>query len=330
VTINAYASLDKWESSSVVTASFIKQPKLEPPVISPSSGSFVGSKHITISTPQSSAQIYYRISGGSSYQLYPSSGITITNTATINAYASLSGWESSSTVTASFTKQFEPTITINTPEAGITLSSTNNIVVTTSVNDSDGTIATVQFKVDDVLRGEINTLPYSYDIGKLNAGNRVICARAIDNDNLWQEDCHTILIEQPSSIIEGTPSDTAPVDQLYLFQPTTSGFNGSTLSFELSNNPAWLQIESNSGKVFGMPKPNDVGESLDIEITASDGENQATLMIPSLVVVDSSQIQEYIYDALGRLVQVIDPQNGNREYTYDEAGNRKEVKEDEQ
>jgi YD repeat-containing protein len=41
--------------------------------------------------------------------------------------------------------------------------------------------------------------------------------------------------------------------------------------------------------------------------------------------LDASNVITYTYDALGRLTFVADPQNGNRDYDYDKAGNRLNV-----
>jgi YD repeat-containing protein len=50
-----------------------------------------------------------------------------------------------------------------------------------------------------------------------------------------------------------------------------------------------------------------------------------SLFIWSADAIAQTKTTTYEYDALGRLTYVIDPVNGNRDYDYDAAGNRRVV-----
>jgi RHS repeat-associated protein len=54
---------------------------------------------------------------------------------------------------------------------------------------------------------------------------------------------------------------------------------------------------------------------------AYDGRGERTLMADSMAAGSPEDVTQYAYDALGRLVQVTDPQGGITSYTYDADGN---------
>jgi hypothetical protein len=84
--------------------------------------------------------------------------------------------------------------------------------------------------------------------------------------------------------ISGTPPTTAIVGSVYQFQPGASDNNGGALSFTVSNLPAWLYFNAESGQLSGMPSANDVGTSAPITITVDDGTATASLSPFQIVV----------------------------------------------
>ena len=69
----------------------------------------------------------------------------------------------------------------------------------------------------------------------------------------------------------------AAVNQLYLFQPVASDLDGDELEFAIVNKPPWLNFDSVSGTVSGIPAAADVGSYGGIWISVSDGQNVASL-----------------------------------------------------
>ena len=89
-------------------------PQLDKPVFSPTEYNFVKSTIVTISEPQEST-IYYTLDGTdptTDSEIYPTSGIELTDTKTIKAIAVKEGYENSEVATATYTRvAAAPTIT---------------------------------------------------------------------------------------------------------------------------------------------------------------------------------------------------------------------------
>lgn len=71
--------------------------------------------------------------------------------------------------------------------------------------------------------------------------------------------------------ISGTPEPRAHVNELYEFQPSANDPDGQSLSFGVVNQPAWLHLDSTTGRLVGQPDANDIGIYFGILITVSDG-----------------------------------------------------------
>ena len=77
--------------------------------------------------------------------------------------------------------------------------------------------------------------------------------------------------------ISGIPSTSATVGQAYSFQPTASDPDGDTLTFSISNMPAWASFNAVTGRLSGTPVQGDIGAHDDIQISVSDGELASSL-----------------------------------------------------
>jgi Putative Ig domain len=71
--------------------------------------------------------------------------------------------------------------------------------------------------------------------------------------------------------ITGAPATTAQVGAAYAFHPGASDADGDTLSFQISNRPAWASFDPASGSLTGTPASNNIGTNSDIVISVSDG-----------------------------------------------------------
>jgi hypothetical protein len=78
-------------------------------------------------------------------------------------------------------------------------------------------------------------------------------------------------------VISGTPPTSVNAGQAYNFQPSASDPNGTTLSFSISNKPAWATFNSSTGRLYGTPGTADVGTYPGIVISVSDGTTSVSL-----------------------------------------------------
>lgn len=71
--------------------------------------------------------------------------------------------------------------------------------------------------------------------------------------------------------ISGSPSANVLEGQLYEFLPSATDPDGDELQFSIVRKPAWAQFDRASGRLWGTPGPEDVGNFTNITITVSDG-----------------------------------------------------------
>ena len=70
----------------------------------------------------------------------------------------------------------------------------------------------------------------------------------------------------------------------YSFQPVVSAPSGATLTFSITNTPAWATFDATTGALSGTPSAANVGSSAHIEIAVSDGSASASLAPFSITV----------------------------------------------
>ena len=80
-----------------------------------------------------------------------------------------------------------------------------------------------------------------------------------------------------SPVISGTPASSVVVDNGYMFQPGATDADGDTLTFSITNRPAWAAFNTATGRLYGTPVDSDVGTYDNIVISASDGTAAAAL-----------------------------------------------------
>jgi hypothetical protein len=85
--------------------------------------------------------------------------------------------------------------------------------------------------------------------------------------------------------ISGTPAAQTMQGQQYTFTPTASDANGDTLTFSITNTPAWATFTASTGQLSGTPTGAQVGTYSNIQISVSDGTATANLPAFSISVV---------------------------------------------
>jgi hypothetical protein len=88
--------------------------------------------------------------------------------------------------------------------------------------------------------------------------------------------------------ISGTPPGSVVQGTAYAFTPTASDPDGNTLSFSVTNLPAWASFNSTTGRVSGTPSSGQVGTYGNIRISVSDGTATTNLASFSIQVVGTA------------------------------------------
>jgi hypothetical protein len=88
--------------------------------------------------------------------------------------------------------------------------------------------------------------------------------------------------------ISGTPSTSVNVGSAFAFRPTAADADGNTLTFSISNRPAWATFNSATGQLAGTPTATSAGTYSNIVISVSDGVASAALAPFAISVVDVS------------------------------------------
>jgi len=84
--------------------------------------------------------------------------------------------------------------------------------------------------------------------------------------------------------ISGAPSGTLTEGSAYSFQPTASDLDGDPLTFSATSLPAWLSVNSGTGRLSGTAPKGSAGTYSGIVVSVSDGKVSASLPAFSIVV----------------------------------------------
>jgi hypothetical protein len=90
-------------------------------------------------------------------------------------------------------------------------------------------------------------------------------------------------------VISGSPATTVVQGTPYSFVPAASDADEQTLTFSISNQPAWASFSTSSGALTGVPGLADVGTISGIVISVTDGTESAALAPFSITVQPANQ-----------------------------------------
>lgn len=88
--------------------------------------------------------------------------------------------------------------------------------------------------------------------------------------------------------ISGAPTTSVNAGTAYSFRPTASDADGDTLTFSISNKPAWATFSTSTGQLSGTPTAANVGTTSGIVITVNDGKTSASLGTFAIAVTQVS------------------------------------------
>ncbi len=80
-----------------------------------------------------------------------------------------------------------------------------------------------------------------------------------------------------SPTLSGSPAATVVAGTTYTFTPVANDPDTLTLTFSIANKPAWASFSSVTGQLTGTPSRTQVGSSVGIAITVTDGNTSASL-----------------------------------------------------
>ncbi len=86
-------------------------------------------------------------------------------------------------------------------------------------------------------------------------------------------------------VISGSPARSVTAGSTYSFRPTASDANGDTLTFSITNRPAWATFNTSTGQLSGTPSASNAGTYSNIQIRVSDGKATASLAAFAIEVV---------------------------------------------
>lgn len=91
-------------------------------------------------------------------------------------------------------------------------------------------------------------------------------------------------------VISGEPRVSVLEGEDYEFVPTASDPDGDPLIFNVSGKPGWMDFDSQTGRLSGQPRGNNVGMHRGIVVSVSDGEDEAILDPIDVNVLPASSV----------------------------------------
>ena len=126
-----------------------------------------------------------------------------------------------------------------------------------------------------------------------NATNDVATDPVADADETAIDDLLDVPADTPvasanaAPTISGSPANTAVVGEPFNFAPTADDADGDSLTFAIENAPQWIDFDTATGVLSGIPNSDSIGLVNVVVISVTDGELSATLDF-ELAVVSAS------------------------------------------
>lgn len=136
------------------------------------------------------------------------------------------------------------------------------------------------------LLGNATTLTYP---AMEAVGSEYVVVRVIFEDSsvaLAFKSVTTTPYQNTLTIISGTPITSLYQDDSYSFTPTIVNEDDDPLTFNATNLPNWLSVDTKSGKLYGTPTNSDVGIARDINLSVDDGKDVVTLPLFDITVIN--------------------------------------------
>ena len=88
-------------------------------------------------------------------------------------------------------------------------------------------------------------------------------------------------------VISGQPTTSITASNAYLFTPGATDADGDSLTFSITNKPAWTTFNTSSGQLSGTPVDSDAG-TYNVTISVSDGSSSDNISFSIIVSAQQS------------------------------------------
>ncbi len=123
--------------------------------------------------------------------------------------------------------------------------------------------------------GRLNGTPRNGDVGSYS-NIRITVSDGADTDVLGPFSI-TVTNTNDAPVISGSPATSVTAGNSYSFTPSASDVDGDSLSFSISNKPAWASFNTSTGRLSGTPDNGDAGTFSNIVISVNDGTTSVSL-----------------------------------------------------
>ena len=166
-------------------------------------------------------------------------------------------------VTVTIGANAAPTVALSSPTSGLNLGLGNNVLIAAAANDSDGSVASVQFFANGISIGSVSTAPYSLSWKPASAGVFSLTAVATDNaGNSTTSAAISVTVTGASapivSISNPVTGATFGVGTSVPLNAITSGGNGPISQVQFFVNGVSLAIDS-AAPYNAIWSPNSAG-----------------------------------------------------------------------
>src|SRR5690606_14809408 len=96
-----------------------------------------------------------------------------------------------------------------------------------------------------------------------------IVIRVSDGEDTAQLQAFTITVTQANRAptISGAPAASVVAGEQYSFQPTANDADNDSLTFSITNKPAWASFSTSTGRLWGTPSSAGTFENIVIRVT---------------------------------------------------------------
>lgn len=183
-----------------------------------------------------------------------------------------------------------PTIT-GTPATTVTAGKTYSFRPVGSDPDGNTLMYSIQNKpawaTFSATTGQLAGTPTSADVGT-SARITITVSDSIASVSLPSFTIQVTAAANRAPTISGTPAASVAVGAPYSFQPTAADADGNSLTFTITNKPAWATFSTSTGLLSGTPSTGDVGSTTGIVISVSDGTAITSLASFGISVVGTT------------------------------------------
>lgn len=202
-----------------------------------------------------------------------------------------------------------PVVIINTPANNQAFDSDDQVIINSTITDSDGTISKVEFFLNDSLVGSATSAPYDLALNNLTSGTYNITVKATDNLN--KEDSETIQITVSNklpSISITTPSNGTKFN---FSEPIALNVNANDPDGSIKNVEYYINgvlTTTRSHPDFSFTWTNATIGDFEIVAFATDNDGAKVASAPLIISVDKRPVT----------VSLISPEiNSNYEFGSD-------------